>query len=76
MITPPHTKQNHGISNTMTLWTLMSSYLVYGPLFARLKMRAPSKYHGRHRGGLALSNSTNRPSRNAKTAMKTSVFAF
>ncbi len=33
MITPLHTTQNHGISNTATSWTLMSSYSVYQPLF-------------------------------------------
>ncbi len=33
MITPPHTTQNHGFSDTTTSWTLMLSYSVYDPLF-------------------------------------------
>ncbi len=38
-------------------------------------MRAPSKYHGRRRGGLVLPISTNWPSRNTKMATTMSVFA-
>ncbi len=56
------TVHNHGISDTMTSWTLTSSYSHLWPPYGT------SKYHGQRHSALVWSNFSDRPPRNTKTA--------